>query len=152
MGDPAVRIPTLRISAAQLGVTDARTALLAPLVHRGHGLGVLAAFDRGAQAAGFSKDDEMTLRAFAVSGATAMALAQTVQHERLRNSLEAAESERRRWARELHDETLQGLGVLRVILSSALRRTGDGDVADMLRMGVGHVERETPAAAPAARA
>ena len=62
----------------------------------------------------FSADDEMTLRAFAASGATAVVLAQTVQQERLRHSLEAAEAERRRWARELHDETLQGLGGLRV--------------------------------------
>ena len=132
----------LRLSASQLGVADASTALLAPLVYRGRGLGVLAAFDRGAQAEGFSEDDETTLRAFAASAATAVALAQTVQHERLRLSLEAAESERRRWARELHDETLQGLGGLRVILSSALRRVGDEDVAELLRTGVGEVERE----------
>ncbi len=36
----------------------------------------------------------------------------------------AREDERRRWARELHDETLQALGVLRVQLSAA-RRTED---------------------------
>ena len=132
----------LRISATRLGVADAQTALLAPLVYRGRGLGVLAAFDRGADAAGFSEDDEATLRAFAASGATAVALAQTVQHERLRHSLEAAEAERRRWARELHDETLQGLGGLRVILASALRRVEQDDVAELLRDGVGQVERE----------
>jgi signal transduction histidine kinase len=132
----------LRISATQLGVMQAQTALLAPLVYRGRGLGVLAAFDRGADAEHFSEDDEATLRAFAASGATAVALAQTVQHERLRHSLDAAEAERRRWARELHDETLQGLGGLRVILSSALRRVEQDDVAELLREGVGHVERE----------
>ena len=33
----------------------------------------------------------------------------------------AAEAERRRWARELHDETLQALGGLRVLLSRARR-------------------------------
>ena len=132
----------LRISAAQLGVADARTALLVPLEYRGRGLGVLTAFDRGADAAGFSTEDEMTLRAFAASGATAVALAQTVQHERLRHSLEAAEAERRRWARELHDETLQGLGGLRVLLTSALRRVEDDAAAELLREGVAHVERE----------
>jgi signal transduction histidine kinase len=103
---------------------------------------VLAAFDRGADAAGFTEDDEATLRAFAASGATAVALAQTVQHERLRHSLEAAEAERRRWARELHDETLQGLGGLRVLMSSALRRIEQDDVAELLRDGLGQVERE----------
>jgi two-component system, NarL family, sensor histidine kinase DevS len=132
----------LRISAAQLGVTGARTALLAPLVYRGRGLGVLAAFDHGAEATGFSEDHEATLRAFAASGATAVALAQTVQHERLRHSLDAAEAERRRWARELHDETLQGLGGLRVLLASALRRVEEDEVAELLREGVGQVERE----------
>lgn len=132
----------LRMSAARLGVVGARTALLAPLVYRGRGLGVLAAFDRGAEATSFTEDDETTLRAFAASGATAVALAQTVQHDRLRHSLDAAEAERRRWARELHDETLQGLGGIRVIFSSALRRVDDGDLADLLREGVGQVERE----------
>jgi signal transduction histidine kinase len=132
----------LRISVTQFGVAGAQTALLAPLVYRGHGLGVLAAFDRGADAGPFTEDDETTLRAFAASGATAVALAQTVQHERLRLTLEAAESERRRWARELHDETLQGLGGLRVLLSSAARRTPDLELAELLREAVEQVERE----------
>ncbi|MGH2943505.1 MAG: GAF domain-containing protein [Solirubrobacteraceae bacterium] len=132
----------LRISGARLGVTDAKTALLVPLVYRGRGLGVLAAFDRGTDATLFSEDDETTLSAFAASGATAVALAQTVAHDRLRHSLDAAEAERRRWARELHDETLQGLGGLRVILSSALRRVQDVDIAELLREAVGQVERE----------
>jgi signal transduction histidine kinase len=132
----------LRISAGQLGVADAKTALLTPLVYRGRGLGVLAAFDRGASSEGFSAEDESTLRAFAASAATAVALAQTVQQDRLRHSLDAAEAERRRWARELHDETLQGLGGLRVILSSALRKVEGDEVAELLREAVGQVERE----------
>ncbi len=37
----------LRIAPEELGVRDARTALIVPVVHRGNGLGVLAAFDRG---------------------------------------------------------------------------------------------------------
>ncbi len=133
---------TLRISAARLGVRAARTALLAPLVYRGRGLGVLAAFDHGPESAGFSEDDEMTLRAFAASAATAVALAQTVQHDRLRHSIDASEAERRRWARELHDETLQGLGGLRVTLGSVLRRVEQEDVAELLRDSVDQVERE----------
>ena len=49
-----------------------------------------------------------------------MALAQSVQADRLRSSLAAADAERRHWARELHDETLQSLGGLRLLLASVL--------------------------------
>ncbi|HEX2105786.1 MAG TPA: hypothetical protein VHF51_19190 [Solirubrobacteraceae bacterium] len=35
-------------------------------------------------------------------------MARTVQADRLRKSLEAAEAELRRWARELHDEAGEG--------------------------------------------
>ena len=102
----------LRIAPREFGVVDARTALLVPMVYRGEGLGVLAAFDGGEDGSVFSDDDEQMLRTFAASAATAVALAQSVQADRLRSSLAAADSERRRWARELHDETLQGLGGL----------------------------------------
>ena len=49
--------------------------------------------------------------------------------EALRRSLEASEQERSRWARELHDETLQQFAGLRVLLSAA-RRSGDRDRID----------------------
>ena len=52
-----------------------------------------------------------------------------MQEQRLRDTLRASEEERRRWARELHDETLQGLGALRMLLSSA-RRSGDPERLD----------------------
>ncbi len=112
----------LRIASKELGVADAKTALLVPMVYRGEAVGVLAAFDRGEDGSEFSEDDEQILRTFAASAATAVALAQSVQADRLRSSLAAADNERRRWARELHDETLQGLAGVRVLLSSALRR------------------------------
>ena len=79
-------------------------------------MGVLAAFDRGQDGDVFGEDDEQMLRTFAASAATAVALAQSVQADRLRSTLAAADAERRRWARELHDETLQGLGGLRLLL------------------------------------
>lgn len=46
----------------------------------------------------------------------------SAERERLRQSMLSAERERRRWARELHDSTLQNLAALRLILSSAVRR------------------------------
>jgi signal transduction histidine kinase len=132
----------LRIAPEELGVASAHTALLVPMVYRGEALGILAAFDRGEQRRSFSEDDEQTLRTFAASAATAVALAQSVQADRLRSSLAAADAERRRWARELHDETLQGLGGLRVLLSSALRRPEIEQAQAAMREAVEHIERE----------
>jgi signal transduction histidine kinase len=132
----------LRIPAERLGVSDASAALLVPLMYRGRALGVLAAFDRLTGEEGFGSDDEQVLRAFAASAATAVASARTVEADRLRHSLEAAESERRRWARELHDETLQALGGLSVLLNSA----GHSSDPDVLQGAIAdaseHVSRE----------
>src|SRR3954451_19849453 len=83
----------LRIPADRLGVTDASAALMVPLVYRGRALGVLAAFDRLTGQEGFAHDDEQVLRAFAASAATAVATAKTVEEDRLRHTLDAAESE-----------------------------------------------------------
>ncbi|MDQ2897913.1 MAG: GAF domain-containing sensor histidine kinase, partial [Actinomycetota bacterium] len=114
----------LRFPPEQLGVPGARSALLVPLLYRGQARGVLAAFDRGSENPTFTEDDEQMLVALAATAAIAVATAQTVQADRLRDSLEAAEAERKRWARELHDETLQALGGLKV-LASAARRGAD---------------------------
>jgi signal transduction histidine kinase len=132
----------LRIDPRAFGVTDPRTALLVPMLYRGNAMGVLAAFDRGEEGDAFTDDDEQMLRTFAASAATAVALAQRVQSDRLRSSLAAAEAERGRWARELHDETLQGLGGLRVLLSSALRRSDPERSQQAMREAVEHIERE----------
>jgi signal transduction histidine kinase len=132
----------LRIAPTEFGVTGSQTALLVPMLYRGEGVGVLAAFDRGEEGSVFSAEDEQLMRTFAASAATAVALAQSVQSDRLRSSLAAADAERRRWARELHDETLQGLGGLRLLLSSA--RRGDDLQRAQAAMGeaVEHIERE----------
>jgi signal transduction histidine kinase len=122
-------VSELRVPPEQLGVEAAASALLVPLVYRGTGLGVLAAFDRMDGDGAFTRDDEQLLEAFAASAATAVATAKKVEDDRLRKSIEAAEAERRRWARELHDETLQALGGVKVLLSGAMRL----DEADAMR-------------------
>jgi signal transduction histidine kinase len=132
----------LRIAAETFGVVGAKTALLVPMLHRAEAMGVLGAFDHGERGEPFSPDDEQMLRAFASSAATAVALAQSVQEDRLRSSMAAAEAERRRWARELHDETLQGLGGLRVLLSAALRRGELASSQDAMREAVERIEQE----------
>ena len=110
----------VRLGLGELA-TNAAAALLVPLTFHGRALGILVALDRFESSAPFSADDERLLRAFAGSAATALATAQNVEAERLRMSIAAADQERARWARELHDETLQGLGALQVMLTAALR-------------------------------
>jgi signal transduction histidine kinase len=132
----------LRIAPSEFGVIDAQTALLVPLVHRGQAVGILAAFDHGRDGSVFDEEDEQLLEIFAASAATAVALAQSVQADRLRSSLAAADAERRRWARELHDETLQSLAGLRVLLSSALRGDDLERAHGAMRQAVEHIEHE----------
>ena len=108
-------------SSQELLSLHADTAMLVPLAFRGRSVGVLAAFDHIGAEAGFDDEDERLLSAFAASAATAVATGKSVEEQRLRQSIEASEHERRRWARELHDETLQSLAGLRVGLSAALR-------------------------------
>jgi signal transduction histidine kinase len=117
----------LGVSPADFGLGSASSALIVPLMFHGQGLGALAAFDHLGGASTFSEDDERALLAFAAIAATAVATARNVESKRLRDSLAAMEAERRRWARNLHDETLQGLGAIKIGLASALR--GDPDEA-----------------------
>jgi len=131
----------LRIAPAELGVPDADTALLVPMLHRGTGLGVLAAFDRGEDGGVFTDADEQLMLTFAASAANAVAMARSVEADRLRSSLAAADAERRRWARELHDDTLQVLGGLRVLLSGALRRNDPTRFEAVMREAVTTIEQ-----------
>jgi signal transduction histidine kinase len=114
-------IPPESFAARELG---AGAAIVTPMRFRNRSVGFLVVIDRmdGRQ---FGEDDERMLLAFAASAAMALATAQTAGDEALRRSIEASETERARWARELHDETLQDLAGLRVLLSGA-RRSGDG--------------------------
>ena len=98
---------------------DARSAVVAPFGFRHRARGVLVALDNGRGSRGFKPDWDHLLTSFGASAAIAIATAQSVEAERLKHSIMASESERSRWARELHDETLQELGALKVILESA---------------------------------
>lgn len=99
--------------------STANAAILVPLIFQGQALGVLAGIDRLA-AGSFTEEDEQLLMSIAASAATALTTARSVAAERLRVSIEAAEQSRARWARELHDQTLQGLTGVRLVVSAAL--------------------------------
>ena len=83
------------------------------------------------------------LEAFAASAATAIATAETVEAERRRQRLVATEQERARWARELHDETLQSLAILRLGLAAQLHGTTASDpMAEAVRDAVAQLEND----------
>lgn len=71
----------------------------------------------------FGESDERVATALAEWAAVAIGNARSVATERLRFAMDAAEQERLQWARELHDETLQGLAAIRLLLATG--RQGD---------------------------
>jgi len=106
----------------------ATAGLIVPLVFRSRRIGVLAAFDRLVDGPEFEKEDGRLMEAFAAAAATAVAGAQDVAAQTRQRSIEASEGERARWARELHDETLQELGALKLALGAASRLEDLGEV------------------------
>ena len=112
--------------ASRLGL-EADSGLYVPLAFRGRRLGMLVALDRLSGGPEFSSADEQLLTSFATTAAVAVGTAQALSAERQRERSAAAEAERRRWARELHDETLQGIAAVRVMLASS-RRDDDAEL------------------------
>ena len=123
---------------------DAR-GLFVPMTFRGRTVGVLAAFDRTSGGPAFTREDESLLRSFATSGATAVQTAQSVAEERLRHSMEAAEHERRRWARELHDETLQGLAGLKVLLETSATQGSEAALRSAVEQATAEIRNQIQA-------
>jgi len=122
------------------------SGLAVPLVFRNETYGVLLALDPlegGAEGgAAFTVEDQRLLEAFAASAAIAVATATSVAAEQHRQRLMAAEDERRRWARELHDETLQSLAGLQMLLGSAGRSGSAGSLETAVADAVERLELE----------
>jgi signal transduction histidine kinase len=121
----------------ELGL-DAGPALVQPLALEPHG-GIMVALRRDG---GFRQADSSALAALASSLTTHLMAERTAEVERLRYGARSREHERERWARELHDETVQGLGALRMQLANA-RDTGDpSKLNDAVEQALGGLERE----------
>jgi signal transduction histidine kinase len=133
--DSASWLPDLHREAPEL---RGSRALAAPLESRGRPRGLLVAIRPGER--GFDDDDERVLHSFAASAATTIATVRAAEAEKLRLSIEASERERRRWARELHDETLQELGALRFVLESSGKQGSDFP-AEVRKAAIEHVDR-----------
>jgi signal transduction histidine kinase len=99
----------------ELGL-EARAVLIEPLNMEGHGGGLIIALRSDN---GFRGPDRQALSAFAASVSQRLAAERSVEIERLRYGMEARERERTRWAREIHDESIQGIGALRLQLANA---------------------------------
>ena len=115
------KVPATSFASRELGAT---TAVITPMMFHNRAIGVLSVIDRQDGNGEFTDEDQRLLQAFAASAATAVATAQTASSEALRRSIRASEQERQRWARELHDDTLQEMGGLKMLLAGA-RRSGD---------------------------
>jgi signal transduction histidine kinase len=102
LDDPDVDPHATRLLAA-------RTGLWVPLLVRGRAIGVLAAHDKLGRDVRFTETDLRLAETFAARAALAVDLSGRIASDSLRRAVEAQELERRRLARELHDETGQAL-------------------------------------------
>jgi signal transduction histidine kinase len=93
-------------AARRLGV---HSALFVPLVVHGRPIGVVIAHDKSGPTPAFTDDDLRLAEALASRAASAVDLSQRVSRDVVGRVVAAQELERKRLARELHDETGQAL-------------------------------------------
>jgi signal transduction histidine kinase len=87
----------------------ARTGLWVPLLVHDRAIGVIGVYDKLGPDPRFTSNDLRLAETFASRAAVAVDLSQRVARDAFRRVVDAQELERRRLARELHDETGQAL-------------------------------------------
>jgi signal transduction histidine kinase len=115
--DPEVSQQTAR----KLGL---KTGLWNPLVVQGRPVGIVAAYDKLGPDPRFLDDDMRIAEALAARAASAVDLRQRISAESVRSMLAAQEEERKRMARELHDQTGQALVSIQLALKPLEARAG----------------------------
>ncbi|MDX6439184.1 MAG: hypothetical protein QOF45_1767 [Gaiellaceae bacterium] len=116
-------------AARRLG---ARSGLYVPLVAAGRPIGLIVAHDREGTDPGFTDADLRLAETFAPRAAIAVDLSARVAGDALRRVVEAQELERRRLARELHDQTGQELTSVLLGLNAVEEAGNDEERADAL--------------------
>jgi signal transduction histidine kinase len=112
-----------------------QTAIYVPLVLRGDAIGVITAQDKEGTDPRFSTEDVRLAEVFAQRASVAVDLSRRVASDALRRVVAAQEQERRRLARELHDETGQALTSILL----GLRTVEDARGEENMRAAVGQV-------------
>src|SRR5919109_293254 len=107
---------------------SARTGLYVPLVVQGRVIGGMSIHDKLGADARFADEDLRLAETFAPRVATAVDLSERVARDALRRVVAAQELERRRLARELHDETGQAL--TSILLGLRAREAARKDVRE----------------------
>jgi signal transduction histidine kinase len=125
---------------------EASSALYVPLVVNDEAAGVVVAYDKQGPSPRFSDADMRIAQAFANRVAVAIELSERVGRRAVRALLDGQETERRRLARELHDETGQALASILLGLKALERDLGEEPLAlirGLVDSALGNVRRLT---------
>jgi two-component system, NarL family, sensor histidine kinase DevS len=127
-------------------LVDASSALYVPLVVDEEAAGVIVAYDKQGASPRFSDADMRIAQAFAIRVAVAIELSERVGRRAVRALLDGQETERRRLARELHDEAGQALASILLGLKALERDVGEEPLAvirELVDSALGNVRRLT---------
>lgn len=104
---------------------EMNTGLYVPMLTRDEAIGVIHAVDKLVPDRRFTNEDRRLAEIFAARAAVAVDQSRRIERDSFRRMVEAQEVERRRLARELHDETGQALTSILLGLHGLDAKNGD---------------------------